>query len=160
MADVNQGGTDVCKHQAAVIAIETGHTGVAGAQARHGQVQVAVIVIVAPGRPPATQPHNAGRHRGERPVAVVPVEVGAVRAAAVQPGREQVQVTVAVGIAPSQPGDPDRGQARADIAKGMAAVVAVDARLMLTGRTAGHGQVQIAVVVVVPPSQSRGPHPR
>ena len=143
-----QVGVDLGERAVAVVMIDDGRTG-ATIEATDGEVEISIVVIVAPGTRCVTHPVQAGVDVGEGAVAVVVVNFGGVGRAGVT-SQQNIEIAVIVVVAPFCDALLASYQSRIDVGEDAAAVVAVHLAL-LSARIPRHQDVEFAVVVVVAP---------
>ena len=144
---------DIVEDQGVIPVLVHAHEGILTVVAGDDQVEVLVVVVVAPGQIAAadTGQVEAGQ-RFQVTAAVVDVEGGAHAVVADAAG-DQVGISIAVEIGPGQIARLQAGQVQLRIDQA-AVVVAVDAQFAAAGDArAGHRQIEVLVVVVVCPGQ-------
>ena len=133
---------------ATVVAVEAG----AGTGARVDDVQVAVIINIAPRHAAVRRTAQSSVDIGEHAATVVAIDLGDAGAPVGEASQQDVQVAVAVVIAPSRRGAiADGRQPGADVGEGAATIVAVHLGNVAAAAAAGEQQVEVAVAIVVTP---------
>ncbi len=152
-ARVHAGETgDLGEGAGAVVAINAGHARVGGAVGTGDQqVEVTVVVVIAPRRAAEAQVGHCGGDLGERSVAVVTIERGILPAAADPAGQQQIEVTVIVVVAPYCCALVGCSQTDAAVHEDAAVVAVNAARTVVAGVDPDDHQIEVAIVVVVAP---------